>query len=620
MSYNLNPLHTVLIRTPETDIQSNAMRSYAILRSGAQVTYKPYTTNSISNSSIQFTTPPPSPMVIIDTKQYIQIPMRLVFNCAAPNAFPLHRPGYSAPRAFIISNSINTLQVNLNNTAVSINMSDVIQPLLRYNVNDMLQGHDWSLTPSYLDQSQEYSQLQGSIRSPLAYYGDSTEAYSPRGGFPFTIVANTPSQLVIDIIATEPIFLSPFYFGCGNQAGFIGVQTMDWNITMVSNVPNKAWAFDNSGANAPGLITSTNWAFNNFSAVYPAPFSYGLAVPQLLFRYTTPNELQSIPRSVTYPYYVVDRYPYDFSATISAGASSTLVSNNIQLKSIPSRIYVCARNNNTTMLADPYHTDTFMAINAIRLNWNNYSGLLSNSTQADLYRMSQKNGCSLSWQQWSGLGMYVSGSSTEKLAGVGSILCIAMGEDVGMSDTEAPGLLGTYQLQMEVDVTNCNTINSVTPTLYIITISEGTFTIENNRSISQIGVISKMDILNAKQNESPFVDYDEVHETYTGGAHGNFFTGLKNMGSKVWRFVKPTLAKLYRIGKKIAPYAQAAYGAIKSLAPVVGPALLGLGKNKKQMRRRKGGAYVGGSMNEDNEIVEGGKDLSHRTLKDRLIE
>ncbi len=224
MSYNLNPLHVVQLRTPETDIHSNAMRSYGILRGPAQTSYKPYTTNSISNSSIQWTTPPPSPMILVDKKQYMQLPVRLVFNCAAPNSYNLHRNNYSSPRAFPISNSINTLQVNINNTGVSINMSDVIQALLRYNVNEVLQGHDWSLTPSYLDQSQEYSQLVGSIRSPLANYGDSTEAFSPRGGFPYTIVSNTPSQLVIDMVITEPIFLSPFYFGCGNHAGFCGIK------------------------------------------------------------------------------------------------------------------------------------------------------------------------------------------------------------------------------------------------------------------------------------------------------------------------------------------------------------------------------------------------------------
>lgn len=171
---------------------------------------------------------------------------------------------------------------------------------------------------------------------------------------------------------------------------------------------------------------------------------------------------------------------------------------------------------------------------------------------------------------------------------------------------------------MEVDVKNCNTLNLVTPTLYIITVSAGTFTIENNRSISQIGVISKMDILNAKQNESPFVDYDQVHDTYTGGAHGNFLSGIKNMGSEVWKFIKPALAKVYRIGKKIAPYAQSAYGVAKSIAPIVGPLLLGLGKKGKKSHRR-GGAYVGGgSLAEGTEMVTGGRDVSHQTLKDRL--
>ena len=75
-----------------------------------------------------------------------------------------------------------------------------------------------------------------------------------------------------------------------------------------------------------------------------------------------------------------------------------------------------------------------------------------------------------------------------------------MGTDIGFGDTEAPGMLGQYQLQITVNMTNTNQTNSVTPTLVICVVSEGTFTIVDNRALQQVGVISAQDVLDAKQN------------------------------------------------------------------------------------------------------------------------
>lgn len=605
MSYNLNPLQTVQCRVPVTEI--NNERFYAILRGGAQVTFKPFTTNSISTSSIQFTCPPPSPGIIVDRSLQFELPVRLVFNASAPNANPLYRPNFDAPRFMPISSSINTLQVNLNNTAVSINMADVIHALTRYNTNQELKDHKYSTSASAVDQSQNYSDLQGSIRSPLASYGDSNdEDVMSRGGFPYTVVSNTPSQLVIDAVFTENIFLSPFDWGKCESGGFIGLQTMDFNITFVSNPANRMWSHDSTGALAPGAITSSQIAFNNFSSVFAAPFSYGLVVPQLLFRYITPNELQSIPRSVCYPYFTIDRYPYDYQSALVPNQQTTLVSNNIQLKSIPRRIYVYARTANNILYSSPNFTDTYLGIHGIRVNWNNYSGLLSNATAYDLYRMSVKNHCNMSWTQWSGGPVYQSGSSVNKIGTVGSVLCIAMGEDIGLSDTEAPGLLGTYQLQLELDVINTNQTQNVTPTLYIVVVSEGTFTIENNRSVSQIGVISKMDILEAKQHQSPFIDYHDIMEVNGG----NFLSGVARFGKDIWNKIKPYVRSAVKLGKKIYPYAKAAWNTARAIAPLV----VGLGEGGSQAGS-SAGAYAGGELVGGE---SGGRMVHRQHLKDRL--
>lgn len=590
MSYNLHPLKCVIARDPIMELDNE--RYYAILKGGAQISWRPITTTSISSSSIQFTAPPPSPKVVVDRKQLIELPMRLVLTSSAPNAFNLLRQDYDAPRAYPIASITNTLQANINNTAVSMNIADIIHALLHYNTDRFLKAHDYSMTASYPDQSQEYHDLNPSIRNPLSSYANSTdEDVEHRGAVKFQIVQNTPSQAVVDILVTEPIWLSPFYWGKCNAGGFYGVQTLDLNFTFLPNCWSRVWSHDDQGANAPGPINGGQLVFNNFTSVYPTQaFTYGPVVPQLLFKYITPNELHSIPNSIVYPYFNVDRYPNDYTTAVNPNAVMELVSQNIQLKSIPRRIYIYARNSNSVLFGQTgcRYTDTYLSIRGISVNWNNYSGLLSNTTEFDLYKMSVKNHCNLSFPQWCGGPVYgyggVGPSGFNQLIGtVGSVLCIEMGTDIGLSDTECPGMLGTYQLQMSVTCVNKNQTNAITPTLYIVTVSEGTFTIENNRSISMIGVVSRMDVLNAKKMDCMCVNY-EMTQDVNGG---DFLSGLKKAGADLWSGIKSGLGTAYKYGKKAWPYIRTGLDIARTIGPFIGAG------NEQQEQSNEAGNYAG---------------------------
>ncbi len=625
MAFNLHPLKCLLARDPIMELDNE--RYYAILKGGAQVSWRPITTTSISSSSIQFTAPPPSPKVVIDRKQLVELPMRLTLTSSAPNANVLLRANYDAPRAFPIASITNTLQANINNTAVSMNISDIIHGLLHYNTDSFLKCHDYSMSAAYSDQSQEYDDLIGSIRNPLASYGDSNdEDVEHRGAVKFTIVSNTASQAVVDILVTEPIWLSPFYWGKGNAGGFYGVQTLDMNFTFLPNAWNRVWSHATGGALAPGAIDGGSLIFSNF----PTPFSYGNVVPQLLFKYITPNELHSIPNSIVYPYFNVDRYPNDYTSALVPNAQTTLVSQNIQLKSIPRRIYIYARNSNSILQSNPKYTDTYLSITGIRVNWNNYSGLLSNATQFDLYKMAVKNHCNLSFPQWSGGPVYQPGSFVNKIGTVGSILCIEFGTDIGLSDVECPGMLGTYQLQMEVNVTNTNQTNNITPTLYIVVVSEGTFTIENNRSVSMIGVVSKQDVLNARKMDCMCVNY-EMTQDVNGG---DFMSGLKKFGSDLWSGVKSAVGTAYKYGKKAWPYIRTGLDIARTVAPFIGAGQ----EEEEGGYSSQGGTHAGnyagtmagnyaGTMAGCNDCDEneggariglGGRMMSRNSLKERL--
>jgi hypothetical protein len=82
--------------------------------------------------------------------------------------------------------------------------------------------------------------------------------------------------------------------------------------------------------------------------------------------------------------------------------SATLQSSNIQLNSIPEKLIIFARRNQSLLTC--MDADTYLVINDVRINWNNSSGNLATFTQQQLYDASLASGLKdLSWEQFSGI-------------------------------------------------------------------------------------------------------------------------------------------------------------------------------------------------------------------------
>jgi hypothetical protein len=564
MSLAISPFPIVQVTDPRIDV--GKQRSYAVLEGGSTVSWKPNISTSYSTSSIQFSAPPPNPRVLVDREVKIVYPIQLSFTGTSSSGNLLQIGSNDALRAYPISSTLTTLAVTINNSQVSINMSDVIQALLRVSTDRNERGMDYSLCPAMVDQSASYDTLLGSVRNPLGFYGDNT-AEEARGGFPLTIVSNTPTSAVIQAIVTESIYLSPFLFSkcSGESSGFIGVQTLDFTFTL---------------GNLARMWSHNAVSGNNITAITPSFF----APPQLLFNYITPKDIQLIPDSVAYPYYEVDRYPTPAIAIapmtnyVVPNNTVSVQSNNIQLNSIPRRIYVFARQQNSDQTYNS--ADFFARIVNISVNWNNNSGLLSSATEQDLWRLARKNGVSLSWPQWT---QYV-----------GSVLPLEMGTDIGLGTLESAGLLGTFQLQMTVTLGNIHPTDTINFSLYVMTISEGAFTITQNRSIKQVGVISRQDVLDA--GNAPAVNYQQL-------AGGDFFSGLKSVIGTIAEGVQKALP----IARVLAPVA-------KTLIPGAAPILSAIGMGRRRKHRR--GAAMAGAM---AGAMEGGRRRRHRRRRGGVL-
>lgn len=628
MSLSYQKLTPILVEDPVTQV--NAVQSYAVLQGGSKVSWKAYTSTSISQSSIQFSCPPPSGNIIVDRLQQVTLPVRLTFTgrlVASNGAFvpnsTLLNAGRDSPRRFAFSSALDTLQVGINNDSVAINMSDIIQALSLYNTSDRLEAREYSMTPSYRDQSFNYSDLVGDERNPLGRYGNGSPDHpSPRGGFSFTVVSNpvvapttgngTAATAVVDMVITENLFLSPFFWGCECKdiQGFYNVNAMDFNLTFLTQAGFRMWshadgAIATSGANTvTSVIDTISVQFNAFSS--PA-FSYNNSQPQMLFKYMTPNILTKqmlnplLP--ITYPYFDVTRFPTSIGTIAYGSGVNQVQSNNIQLNQIPRRMYIFARPSNTVLQARADITDTFLVINNVSIQFANQSTLLSSATQAQLYMLNCKNHTEQSWQEFSGLPVqnsaFLGTTGTAPFGTTGGPLCLEFGTDIQLDGDEAPGLSGQYQIQVQVGLSNMNSggqWDALDMTLYLVFINEGSLTITGTGSAQhQLGVLSKMDILEAQKR--PGVNYRTLQEVNGG----DFLDSLGNFASRVNDFFKNS--KLISTVSSLFPHPAAQIGSQVAKN-------LGYGYEDDM----EGGCMSGGIA------IQGGKRMTKSQLKRNLLD
>lgn len=548
MSLAYEKLNAVEVRDPRTIVQSQ--HDYAILKSGSQTSWKSWTSTSISNSSIQWSCPPPSGGVFVDSKMYVYLPVRLTLT-GLPSAIgvPLINAGFDAPRAYPISGSLETLSSTINNQTVNINLADIIHAISHFNTDSELKEGVYSSFPSYPDQSQQYNDLVGGNRNPLANYENGIDGTPmQRGAFPYVVISNPPLATIgvavtaiIDVAFCEPIFLPPYYFGNGNRQAFYNVNSMDFNFNFVNAVGNRMWSHDQNIAGAPSpVFTPITSVVATFGGIAGGPTFSPLASPQptwanlmggtaplLHIQYITPQETQMLSPDApsSYPYFDIQRYPTQ-SADINPHVSvQGLASNNIQLNTIPRRLYIYVRDSNQNMQATCQNTDTFLSIESVNIQFMNKNGLLASASKQSLYQMSKKNHCNLSWTQWSGAptGTQI---TSESVYTIGSVLCIEFATDIGLSSIDAPGKNGQFMLQVQVSCTN-NSERVITPVLYLVPVLEGVFEIPRlGQSMITIGAISSKDILDSQSK--PGYSYSDV-ERVQGG---NFFSGIRDYFTK----------------------------------------------------------------------------------------
>ena len=480
------------VKVVEPRIAIDQQRSLAVVSGPKESTFYRDISTSYSTSQVNHAINPPANS-IMDSRLVAVWSIQLVFTgtVGSGNLLTL---GYDAPRAYPISQTVGTTTISINGQSQSFNNSDMISALAHY-VGDQDTKRYMSGTGTMLDTFQQYSDSVNTNQNPLASYGENSYQ-DTRGSLEWTITANAPTTATVQMRIYEPLFVSPFTWGHRESPGIAGIQNL--NVQFAINDLTRSFSHFTNGGSLTSVVPS-----------FYAP-------PELHYNMLSPNN-ESNPyfpgRNYVYPFFNVTPQVTSVG-TLAAGASGTVTSGVFQINTIPDRLYIFCRQQNADRNVTT--SDTFATINNINVTWDIRTGLMSNSTSNDLYRLSVGHGLDSTWSQWN--------------RHQGSVLCLSMGQDIGLMENQAVGMSGQYQFSCTLNITNTSAA-SVNYSLYVLVVQPGVFITNGTQASFNTSLVSVEDILTARTG--PTGSFSQLQESlpFGGSWFGDFF-------GKVGRFFK----------------------------------------------------------------------------------
>lgn len=496
---------------PTLDISS---RKTVVIRRGASSSTQQRTSaTSTSNSQVIFNVQlNNSKSSIISAYNYVEMPITVTITAAGltgPNTIPVYLQDNFSLRQYPLSSITSVAQVQINNQSSSSNPAQFIHQLSQFQ--DFINGDDeqalQSITPIMPDQSPVYADAVGSHKSPLNGYYAGGEHYSgPRGQFNslFNTSVGTTATWVFTTTIREPIFNPLLSYSPGRDTeGFPYVNLFNVQLTFISNI-SRMFSLD--------LVT--------------CPAITGISVN--IDSATLVQRWLTVPVNMIMPKVALKSFNtlvcnQTALTSFSAGEQRTVQSQSYSMNQIPKKVFVFVANAQTDTATGYSLADFSFSIQQLTVLFNNKSGLMSNLNTADLY-----NTC-----------MAEEGNKmdfVQSQAFTGAVLCLDFAKLMGLSESECPGVLGNFNLQIQAQVTNISS-SAVVPNIWLIYAMDTILSTDEN-SISNLtqGFLTAQDILQAAKLPAHAENFRQI-DIYGGSKFTDFF---KRIGSNINSFLKST--------------------------------------------------------------------------------
>jgi hypothetical protein len=437
-----------------------------------------------------------------------------------------------ALKSFPFNSLINTAQANINNTSVSINLSDVKNVFLKLMNKCELQKY-FGLCPTLTDETFDYLFNSSTTNNSVfgTYLESTLNCIVGNSSHPVTVAVGAVTgtgnsfngdqmrrtqtavagefNFTVTVTTVEPLMLSPFIFGgdsAYNKQAFAGINGLNFVFNLDANCTNAVAVLPLDSAASGFGFSSASVQLTNITQ-------------QILFNFlsTQPTDLIN-PKNVV-PYIDYPRYTFNQYANVAASSKATLVSQTIQLNQLPDYFIVCVRDRTRSVLKP----ERYLSIESISVNLNNTSGLLSSASQYDLWKISVDNGSNQSWYEFSGLvNSYASANNfgIGSLLTSGSILILDPAVNLSLPNYLSSGSIGQYTFQITLNVNN-RSASAFEPEVLIITPNSGLFVTVAGSSQISTGILTKQLVMDTNQQQAAAPLSKVLYDRLVGGQMSN---------------------------------------------------------------------------------------------------
>lgn len=427
---------------------------------------EPVTTNSYACPGVtQFAFKPNTPDSVISRQIYIQadIEFTIYVPTGSANQFAVQLGTYDAPAFMPLSQMIQTMQVAINSTTITLPTQEITDLFgwigdSDYKMDSMLKG-----CPSALDRFQNFAwggsgavapfqipnnavaandnftttegavRIGGQLLDPFGVEGTYMGKGNPRGS---VIVlkkeddSNAPNNnartVKITIRTREPLLLPPFNVD-RNQPGLIGLTSLD--VTMTCSDASRAWT------RKPGHPGNTATTITARFASAPTLYCYQMV----------PNKLQRIPRVTMYDYTTIQRYETQIGLVTKGQAKTNVNAYTMVLNQIPDYAVVQVKRSSSTWQVSggfyPWeHPVANARIDKIRVNYGMLSNQLAACTNYDLWNQSTKAGLDMSYNEFAYM--------------TGSMVILKFGDNIPLPPGQCAGMQISQNLVISLDMTD----------------------------------------------------------------------------------------------------------------------------------------------------------------------
>ena len=559
-------------------IVQNQMK-YGIYKGGASVSSSLFNAIGSSSSQITFQVTSPSENVFIDrsfdweSDVYFSatVTTAAVGSANVAVGTPVLKLGLDAALCqYPLNSLVTTMTATINDATVSQNNNDTLTEILR--LCDTPANREMRTSPYMPDNYQNYNSGYLTSNSPLNGYGSSFGSdYVPNGAFnglTFTNAAGaslagtntyndgtndidvsngipritgtiTVYKLFFKLSTVEKLVLSPFMFADSeNSTGLFSIQ----NISFIMNMQNPSHT--NTSGRLLRQTTSRNRTISGIAyntGVTNGPFKN----TRIRCLFITPALSLNLPVSSLVPYYEFPRYNTVLAPQSFTSKGTAIVeSQTITLSNIPDYLIIYVK----PLQYANTDADFYFPIRDIRINFDNFNGLMSSHSQSQLYRISVMNGLHMDYQQFTGearvSSQFANGVDNDIVPLTGGFLILRPGVDFQLSNGLAPGIIGNFTFQASMTIYNQTAATVTAANLWVIAASSGFFESKNGQSkVIKGASLTAEEVINANTPSTTRADLQRVI-----GGKFDFRSLLNTAISKA-----PDALK---IGKIIAPHAK----------------------------------------------------------------